>query len=166
MTETIFKAKNLINALSVSNYIRDKEWNEIQLKFEGNKLISDKDTINKVSKISVISENIKDLSWIEVFTNLTDLYLSNNKIKNLSPLSNLTKIKDLDLYNNQIENITPLTNLKNLKKLDLWNNKNLWKLAINYIKIKNNNDDQNENSITDKWFNIYSNWEKLIVRKI
>jgi internalin A len=69
-----------------------------------------------INQIEVISPEIQQLE------KLTRLTLRENKIKDLSWLKNLTKLEILDLHTNNIEDINPIKNLKNLWFLDLKKN--------------------------------------------
>ncbi|GEM_PF-6596653 len=62
---------------------------------------------------------ISDISGIECFVNLTDLYLYLNNIVDIAPLKYLTNLTDLDLSHNPVSDITPLAGLTNLTRLQL-----------------------------------------------
>lgn len=64
---------------------------------------------------------IKDISGLEHFINLTDLDLSFNAIIDISPLAGLTKLTSLSLGGNPIVDLTPLSGLTNLTWLALFN---------------------------------------------
>ena len=134
----IFKDENLIKALSNKQNVKDEDWNEIQLEFDWNKLVSNNKIIDSVFKIKIKDMEIKDLSWIKIFYNLTYL----------------------DLSNNNIENITSLTFLKKLKSLRLIKNSKLWKLSKIFLYLVKNY------KITDKWFNIDASWKTIIIKKV
>ena len=177
MTEIVFKDEKLINVLSNKKNVKDINSKEIQLNFEWKKLVSD---IKEVTSISWMYEDIKDLSWIWIFINLQELYLNDNNIENITPLAKLINLNILDLSSNKIENITPLAKLEQLRLLDLSSNKienitsltnlkqltglslidnNIWILS----KIYYNNETDN---IIDKWFNINSEWNKIMITMI
>lgn len=65
---------------------------------------------------------IFDISGIEEFKNLEQLYLDNNNITNISPLKNLTALNNLWLGKNNITDISSLSNLHNLITLSLYGN--------------------------------------------
>ena len=78
--------------------------------------------------------NIRDLTGLEVATNLSflflgaeyvfteDRFINSNSISDLSPLAGLTKLVDLGLGSNSISDISPLAGLNNLKVLGLEKN--------------------------------------------
>ena len=51
-----------------------------------------------LTHLTVINENIKNLTGLEYATNLTSLTLSSNEISDLKSLSNLTNLTNLGLY--------------------------------------------------------------------
>ena len=68
------------------------------------------------------SSYIFDISGIEEFKNLEQLYLDNNNITDISPLKNLTKLYNLWLGKNNISDISALSNLHELVTLSLYGN--------------------------------------------
>ena len=62
---------------------------------------------------------IRDLTGLELATNLTHLSLGRNQISDVSPLKNLTKLTYLDVGRNQISDVSPLKDLTNLTHLSL-----------------------------------------------
>ena len=65
------------------------------------------------------SNQISDLRPISGLTKLTHLYLDSNQISDLTPLSGLTNLRILDVRDNQISDLTPLSGLTNLRILDV-----------------------------------------------
>lgn len=65
---------------------------------------------------------IFDISGIEEFKNLEQIYLDNNNITDISPLKNLTKLYNLWLGKNNISDISALSNLHELVTLSLYGN--------------------------------------------
>ena len=74
------------------------------------------------ARFPLTNKQIKDLTGLEYFINLTGLRLQNNLIENLLPIKNLNKLGLLDIEYNKIKDITPLTELTNLSYLFLNNN--------------------------------------------
>ena len=66
---------------------------------------------------------IRDLTGLELATNLSDLVLVGNGIVDVAILSNLRNLTKLDLGNNSISDLSPLEGLTSLKELLLQNNK-------------------------------------------
>ncbi len=60
---------------------------------------------------------IEDLTGLENFTALRELYLFNSAIRTIEELKYLTKLEELYLFNNRIEDFTPIANLKSLEYL-------------------------------------------------
>ena len=89
---------------------------------------------NQISDLSVISSltnltyldllcnQITDISEISNLTNLTELYLGENQISDISALSELTNLTILYLGDNQISDISGLSKLTNLTWLALYDN--------------------------------------------
>jgi len=88
-----------------------------------NKPIGDitSDDVQKITRLTISDESIKDISGIEYFTNLREFSLSDSSVSDISSLSGLIKLKKLSLPNNEIIDITPLKGLTNLIFLDLKN---------------------------------------------
>lgn len=68
-------------------------------------------------------DKIKSIEGIHRLKNLTQLSLINNNIVDISPLTKLKKINHLDLTSNKIENLKPLKDLQSLRLLVLQDNK-------------------------------------------
>ncbi len=67
--------------------------------------------------------NIRDLTGLELATNLTELHLSHNQLSDLSPLAELTKLKWLNISESGVTDLSPLAGLTNLEDLDISGNK-------------------------------------------
>ena len=65
---------------------------------------------------------IRDLTGLELATNLRDLALVRNGLADVSLLSGLTSLTQLNLSNNSLSDISPLVGLTNLAELLLGNN--------------------------------------------
>lgn len=68
------------------------------------------------------NNQITDISFLQHFPNLQELYLGNNQIIDISILLHLPNLQDLSLTNNQITDITVLQHLPNLDNLFVGNN--------------------------------------------
>lgn len=66
---------------------------------------------------------IRDLSALQYFVNLTKLDLTFNAITDISPLAGLTKMESLKIPGNQIEDIGPLSGMTALYDLHIWGNR-------------------------------------------
>jgi len=88
-----------------------------------NKPIGDitSDDVQKITKLTISDESIKDISGIEYFTNLREFSLTDSSVSDISSLSGLTKLRKLSLPNNEIVDIAPIKGLTNLIFLDLKN---------------------------------------------
>ena len=78
--------------------------------------------LTNLTYLSVCGNQIIDITPLAGLTNLTDLWLSNNQISDITPLADLANLTDLVLIGNQITDLTPLAELNNLTVLDLWGN--------------------------------------------
>ena len=65
---------------------------------------------------------IRDLTALELATNLSNLVLVGNSIADVSVLSSLSNLTKLNLGNNAISDLSPVTGLTNLTELHLRNN--------------------------------------------
>ena len=119
------KDKNFYNAIKAELRDKVKSFSDKDLKLTA--LKSDVESIDTLSLgQSYIAEDdikIEDISGIENFKGLTNLFLGNNKISDISKLSGLTNLTVLNLRDNQISNISALSGLTNLTNLSLGNNK-------------------------------------------
>ncbi|MCY4641259.1 MAG: leucine-rich repeat domain-containing protein, partial [Gammaproteobacteria bacterium] len=80
-----------------------------------------------LTHLAARNKNIRDLTGLELATNLTWLdlegegvdgvWVNSNEISNLLPLSNLTRLERLYLSGNSISDVAPLSNLTNLEVL-------------------------------------------------
>jgi Leucine-rich repeat (LRR) protein len=93
-------------------------------------LLSD---LASLTVLSASSRGIKDLSGIELCTNLIDLDLSNNQITDIYPISSLINLTVLNLDTNWIVDISAISELTNLSWLDLQGNDigDIWPLVYN-----------------------------------
>ncbi len=72
-----------------------------------------------VTELSFYNSNVRDISDVAHFRNLTKFYLCETKVSDISALKDLVKLEYLYLYNNRIEDISALRNLKNLTQLEI-----------------------------------------------
>ena len=102
--------------------------------------------LDSYSELKLVSKNLKDITDVSKFRNVTTLNLSGNNITNLNPIASLRSLDYLQLTGNSkledlsgIRNVTSLTtlylrstkvsyidylfNLTNLRTLDLTNTK-------------------------------------------
>jgi len=117
-------AKCIVNILPNSSPIIFKDVNfEKVIRNSLNKPIGDITILDvqKITKLSISDESIKDISGIEYLTNLREFNLSNSSVSDIGSLSGLIKLKKLSLVNNQIVDIYSLKGLTNLVFLDLSN---------------------------------------------
>ena len=89
--------------------------------------------IETLPALEVREAKIRDLTGLELATNLSDLRLVENGIVDVSVLSGLTNLTKLNLGNNSISDLSPLEGLANLTELLLGNNNisNISPLAAN-----------------------------------
>ncbi len=82
-------------------------------------LVTDLDLGNDAQADGGEDTQIKDLTSLANFKNLTSLDLSNNAIADISSLAALTSLTSLTLDGNPIADLTPLSQLPNLTSLSL-----------------------------------------------
>ena len=85
----------------------------------GNNVIGEIVQLYALDNLSLVGNNISDISGLSQLGGLVTLNLSNNLISDLSPLAQLTGLRTLYLDNNQISDLSPLCNLTNLTTLSL-----------------------------------------------
>ena len=90
------------------------------------------------------SQNITDLTGVEFFVNITNLYCNSNQLTTLPNLDSLTSLQRLYCYNNQLTTLPGLTNNTTLQYLYCYNNQ-LTTLpdltnntALQYLRCNNN----------------------------
>lgn len=76
----------------------------------------------RLSTLSAVSRNIKNLTGLETAIYLHELNLLANQIEDISHLSQLTYLTDLSIGFNKIRDITPIETLKHLRSLHLGDN--------------------------------------------
>lgn len=86
---------------------------------EGSIYISD---VYKLKNLNAQNYGIYDISGIDYFEALHELYLDDNKINNIKEIKKLSQLKILSLTNNDIQDISSLSKLKNLETLWLTGN--------------------------------------------
>ena len=72
--------------------------------------------------LTLLNNQIENLSPLSELSGLESLDLANNSITSVSPLSGLTSLTELDLRNNQITDVSPLSGLNSLTMLKLSGN--------------------------------------------
>ncbi|CAL6062127.1 Leucine_rich repeats-containing protein [Hexamita inflata] len=75
-----------------------------------------------ITKLTINSCNLSDLSGIEIMTQLINLNLSMNQLKQIEKLAPLEGLTCLDLGQNNIDDISVLSNFKKLNTLDISQN--------------------------------------------
>ena len=78
--------------------------------------------MESLTELRVEWSNVRDLTGLELSTELRELRLSGNRIIDLSPLADITNLEELYLGSNHVNDLTPLSNLKNLSVLSLNDN--------------------------------------------
>ena len=75
-----------------------------------------------VSSLDLSGMGLRDLSALEICTQLRTLRLGNNAVSDLKPLMNLSQLQTLELQNNQISDLRPLIGLSKLTSLNVSGN--------------------------------------------
>lgn len=78
--------------------------------------------LKQLTRMSLYSNQISDISPLSELTDLNLLRLDDNQIEDITPLSGLTKLDVLGLSGNRISDITPLSELTDLTCLELESN--------------------------------------------
>ena len=79
--------------------------------------------LHYLEELSLLNNNITDISALRNQKQLRVLSLGWNRIQEVSPIAELTNLESLGLWNNQITDISPLGSLHNLYYLDVSGNK-------------------------------------------
>jgi len=85
----------------------------------GNNVIDEILQLYALDNLSLVGNNISDISRLSHLGGLVTLNLSNNLISDISSLAQLTGLRTLYLDNNQIYDLTPLYSLVNLTTLSI-----------------------------------------------
>jgi hypothetical protein len=110
-TETIYAAEVTnpdqydTNVIFFKDYNLEKCIRDIIEKPYGDILQSN---IDDITDLTIISDNIINITPLSNFTNLTRLQLWGGTLSDITPLRNLTNLVFLDLSANQISDITPI----------------------------------------------------------
>jgi len=88
---------------------------------EGSIHIADLEKLTSLT-ISLVFEQLSDLTGLEHCINLTKLKLAKNGISDIAPLAPLTNLTELSLELNEVNDISPLASLTNLTWLQLGGN--------------------------------------------
>jgi len=77
--------------------------------------------LSQLTKLSLNSTQVTDLSALSVLNQLTELSLSNMQVTDLSALSVLNQLRELSLFNMQVTDLSALSGLNQLTGLFLFN---------------------------------------------
>lgn len=72
--------------------------------------------------IDISQNNLKDISFLSKYKNLTLVAAADNGIEDIRPLGQLPNLKFLVLSNNKISDLSPLASLHQLQELHIDNN--------------------------------------------
>ena len=78
--------------------------------------------MTSLSRLIVDNASIKDLTGLELATNLISLSFVGNSVSDISPLAKLTDLTSLSFANNSVSDISPLAKLTDLTSLSFTNN--------------------------------------------
>ena len=70
--------------------------------------------MERLGKLDAQNRGIRDLTGLQLATNLKTLVLDDNQISDLSPLAGLINLRDLSFRGNPVSDISPVRNLTNL----------------------------------------------------
>ena len=73
--------------------------------------------MERLGKLDAQNRGIRDLTGLQLATNLKTLVLDDNQISDLSPLAGLINLRDLSFRGNPVSDISPVRNLTNLISL-------------------------------------------------
>ena len=78
--------------------------------------------MTSLSRLIVDNASIKDLTGLELATNLISLSFVGNSVSDISPVAKLTHLTSLRFWNNSVSDISPVAKLTNLTSLSFANN--------------------------------------------
>lgn len=107
----------LLTQLEYDGYDNEKKEHKDQIKD-----LTGLEAFKNLTSLNLTSNQISDISVLSDMANLTELYLDDNRISDLSPLSGLTDLTKLWLGKNRIEDISALSGLTKLEQLCLYVN--------------------------------------------
>ncbi len=92
-----------------------------------------KSDLTEIKELSLMGENVSDITYITNLINLQSLDISFTYVDNIEPLLNCKTLQKLNISGTHIKNIKPLKNLPQLNSLSMWN---LWldREQINELK--------------------------------
>ena len=78
--------------------------------------------MERLRELDARNRGIRDLTGLQLATDVKDLFLADNEISDLSPIAGLINVRDLRLNNNLISDISPYRGLTNLTSTSFRNN--------------------------------------------
>jgi surface protein len=161
---TVSSSTTITSTPAPKTYVPDDNFEQVLIDLGHDDILDDYVITSNIVSLTLIgsysggttfdNKGISDISGLEDFVSLKELYLGNNNITNTSPLTNLSNLEKLFLNSNSgISSITlnnlialeqlQLTGVSNLSAIDLSNNVNLTNLnipgtAITAIDLSNN----------------------------
>ncbi|MHC4425963.1 MAG: prolyl oligopeptidase family serine peptidase [Planctomycetota bacterium] len=82
-----------------------------------------KDDLIEIKELSLMGENVSDITYISNLINLESLDISFTYVDDVEPLLNCRSLKKLNISGTRIKNIEPLKNVPKLDSVSMWN---LW----------------------------------------
>ena len=77
--------------------------------------------VEETHSLFICDSEVSSLQGLQVFANLTELYLYYTKVSDVSPLANLTNLTWLGLSYTKVSDVSPLASLTSLTYLNLYN---------------------------------------------
>jgi hypothetical protein len=92
-----------------------------------------KNDLIEIEELSLMGEDVSDITYITNLTNLESLDISFTYVDNVEPLLNCKSLQKLNISGTRVKNIIPLKNLPQLDSVSMWN---LWldRKEINELK--------------------------------
>ncbi len=75
--------------------------------------------MGRLGRLEALNKGIRDLTGLQVATNLRFLRLDDNEVSDLSPLAGLVNLGELWLHENLLSDISPVRSLTNLTRLEV-----------------------------------------------
>ena len=79
--------------------------------------------LTKLTRLSINSDRLTDISVFAGFDNLTEIHMPNNEVEDITPIAGLTKLTWIELEQNNVSDISALSELKQLQDLRMSDNR-------------------------------------------
>jgi serine/threonine protein kinase len=115
----IFGDKAAANAEVFNTYAESFVNNDGTIQRGGINLLDDLTKLKHLRRVSLVYQNITDLTPLSELVNLESIDLRHNPLEDVSPLSQVTSLTSLGLFDTNVSDLTALRNCSRLTTLDI-----------------------------------------------